>query len=365
MKSNTSSPNIQLSDVKNLSTPSTFQKRAATLRDSLAYKNYLCVLDYIARYQERRTAEAEGIYKPSDYWLEELENFDYMFDASPLIINKLRHHCSHITGLRLYDYRSNRVEAQNKFAEKLEALKAIDNEGLLVPELPDLGGYGFKINDQIFNVDTLKFYEVLIALHRGEVLREFRGAMERKVVWEIGTGWGGFSYQFKKVCPNTTYILLDIPELFVFSAVYLMTVFPDAKVAFYEKNNGQEVLKNWNKYDFIFVPNDVLHEFKPPKLDLTINMVSFQEMTSEQVEAYVKASYDLGCPYLYSLNRDKSPYNPQISGVHDIIAKYYWPHDVYVLPVTYNKMLDVAGKQERVKSPFQYKHLLGWKRMKT
>jgi hypothetical protein len=337
--------------------------RLEALRASRAYANYQRALNYVLYCQDQRNAAADPRYKPSDYWLEELQTFDYMFDASPLIINKLRQHCSHITGLRVYDYRSNRTDAQKKFAEKLAALKAAGGADLLVPESRELGGYGFDIEGELFNIDTLKFYEVLIALHRGEVLREFRGNAERKAVCEIGTGWGGFAYQFKKLCPNTTYFLLDIPELFIFSATYLMTVFPEARVGFYGEP-GEDVLANWAEYDFVFVPNHALHEFRPVKLDLTLNMVSFQEMTSEQVEAYVEMAYRLQCPYLYSLNRDRSPYNPQISGVHDIIGKYYWPHDVYVLPVTYNKMMDAAGKQERVKSPFQYKHLVGWRKLK-
>ena len=62
------------------------------------------------------------------------------------------------------------------------------------------------------------------------MLDEIR-APGRKLVWEIGAGWGGFAYQFKTLFPDVTYVIVDLPELFLFSATYLMTLFPEAKVS--------------------------------------------------------------------------------------------------------------------------------------
>ena len=56
---------------------------------------------------------------------------------------------------------------------------------------------------------------------------------------------------------------------------------------------------------------------KPERLDLTVNMVSFQEMTEAQADAYVAKAHALNCPFVYSLNRDKSAYNPEITSVSD------------------------------------------------
>src|SRR3954452_22428254 len=109
-----------------------------------------------------------------------------MLDASPLIVDKLRHHCYHVTGLKVYDYRSHKDDAQRKLQDKLEALVDAGGRDLLVPEPRELGGFGFDIDGGLYNVDTLKFYEVMIALNRGAVLGEFREAADRRVVWEIG-----------------------------------------------------------------------------------------------------------------------------------------------------------------------------------
>jgi hypothetical protein len=273
----------------------------------------------------------------------------------------------------VYDYRSHKDEAQRLFEEKLQALIAQDGLDLLVPEARILGGFGFEIEGALFNIDTLKFYEALLALQKGALLSEFRTTAERRVVWEIGAGWGGFAYQFKSLCPQVTYIITDFPELFLFSAVYLMTAFPHARVAFYGEGPAQGLPEDWQEADFVFIPNTCLDAVAPGRLDLTINMVSFQEMTTQQVEMYVQQAFNLGCPYLYSLNRDRSPYNTQLTSVRSIIDKHYWPREVTLLPVSYTKMVDKVTKKvlekktkkQKEKSDLDYTHIIGWRRVKV
>ena len=154
-----------------------------------------------------------------------------MIEASPLIVRKLRHHAFHITGIRPYDYRSKGDTRRAHFEARLQALRELAGDSLLVPESPALGGFGYDIGGRLFNVDTLKFFEVLIGMERGGVLAALRDR-ERPVVCEIGAGWGGFAYQFKTLFPRSTYVIVDFPELFLFSATYLATVFPDARLAF-------------------------------------------------------------------------------------------------------------------------------------
>ena len=88
-------------------------------------------------------------------------------------------------------------------------------------------------------------------------------------------------------------------------------------------------------------------------------MVSFQEMTDAQVVAYVRHAHARNCPFLYSLNRDKSAYNPEIESVSQIISRFYWPREISVLPVPYQKMLGDTP------SANDYKHVIGWRRVKV
>ena len=146
-------------------------------------------------------------------------------------------------------------------------------------------------------------------------------------------------------------------------------------------SSEEELDKRWLDADFIFVPNTRLKAITPPRLDLTINMVSFQEMTTDQVEAYVRHAAEQSSAYLYSLNRERSLYNPELSGVHGIIERYFWPHHIEVLPVSYTKMLDTsktATAKKKIKAAVKegmgqaansdkaamdYKHVIGWRRL--
>ena len=148
--------------------------RVEELRGSAAFQNYEQVRDHVLRIKDLEAQRSGTALQPSAYWREELENFEYMLDAHPLIIDKLRHHSYHITGLRVYDYRSNKDASRQLFAQKLEKLVDLGGHDLLVPEPPDMGGFGFEIEGQLYNIDTLKFYEVLIAMQCGGVLSELR-----------------------------------------------------------------------------------------------------------------------------------------------------------------------------------------------
>ena len=336
---------------------SAFEQQLETLRRSPAYEHYQVVR---RRVLEMRSLEARlPHYRPSAYWEEELQNFDYMLDASPLVIQKLRQHSMHITGIRAYEYRSNRDRFRQLFIEKFRELQRMAPPGLLVAESPALGGYGFAIDGALYNIDTLKFWEVLIALERGAILDEFRHAGERRLVWEIGAGWGGFPYQFKTLCPNVTYVITDFPELFLYSATYLLTLFPGARAAFWGEAPTSDLLARWQEYDFIFLPNTALTELTPPRVDLTVNMVSFQEMTHQQVDMYVKHAHEANSRFLYSLNKEHSTYNRELESVTAIIDRYYWPRQVEVLRIPYQKMLDAKP------SANDYKHIIGWRRVKT
>jgi hypothetical protein len=355
------------------------QSRIGALSTGPAYRSYLSVRERVLEMLER--GATRGTDRPSGYWREELAGFEYMLDASPLIVDKLRHHSYHLTGLKVYDYRTGKDEYERRLREKLDALLEVGDEQLFVPEPAELGGFGFPHGDGLFNLDTLKFFEAMIALDKGAVLTPLREGGERHVAWEIGAGWGGLAYTFKSLCPNSSYVIVDLPQVFLFSAVYLMTVMPDARFAFHGDGPLASLV---SENDFVFVPHWALDELDLPRLDLTLNMVSFQEMTTAQVETYVDAAWRLGSQYLYSLNRDRSHYNTELSSVGEIIERRFWPHEIPVLDMSYTELpgktkrakppgtaakLKSAGKKVKQKTARDpdgirrdYRHIVGWRR---
>ena len=111
---------------------------------SSQYRHYLDVRERVlGMIDEMQQLEA---HSPSEYWKEELVGLDYMLDASPLIIRKLREHCYHLTGLQAYDYREHHEHRRHYLDNKLALLRQQESKGLLVPESPLLGGFGFPID---------------------------------------------------------------------------------------------------------------------------------------------------------------------------------------------------------------------------
>lgn len=338
-------------------------------KKSLAYRNYLKIRDRVLFMLEEGASESS---LPSDYWEEELAGFNYMLDASPLIIEKLRHHCYHLTGLRDYDYRGHHAHLQGALEGKLRRLRQADRDNLLVPESPELGGFGYPIGGALFNLDTLKFYESLLALDKSELLAQYRTeSLQKKVIMEIGAGWGGFAYQFKTLCPGVTYIIIDLPQTLLFSAVYLMTLFPSASMFIYGDQAEDCLSETCHSYDFVFLPHYYIDRLQLSRLDLAMNMVSFQEMTTEQVRQYVRRTYELGCSNFYSLNRDRSPHNRQLTAVSSVLSEYYSISPVEVLDVPYTDVKKPSFRRvvkaytrkllhkSKVYSKFEYRHLLG------
>ncbi len=347
-----------------------------TTVQSSSYKNHLDVRDRVIAMMDEMQAHNECL--PSDYWAEELSGIDYMFDASPLVIGKLREHCHHLTGIRAYEYREHHSHRKNSFAQKLRMLQQQDGTGLQLSESPALGGFGYAIDGGLYNLDTLKFYECLIAMDRAGILGMLRAEPDEKhLVMEIGAGWGGFAWQFKTLFSNTSYVIIDLPPVLLFSAVYLKTQFPSATVFVYGDKPLETLFDNPKAYDFIFLPHYLINELKLGDLYLTINLVSFQEMTSGQVETYVKKVAQSGCPFLYSLNRDRSRHNTQLTTVSSIIDKYYDMEETRVLDMAYvdlprpvpqnvsaitrlrGLLKRFAKKQARKSSDHRYRHIVG------
>ena len=296
----------------------------------------------------------------------------FMFDASPQVIARLRHHCHLLGGAPAEDYGSDSEDAVAWLKHKLKRLVKLGGRDILVEESPALGGFGFRFEGGTYNLDTMKFYEVLIAMRRGGILNDLMATRTRRAVWEFGGGWGGFAYQFKTLCPNTTYGIVDSPERFLFSAVYLQSVFPTATLGFCCDAESVDTLSSgWREVDFLFIPSALAHELRPVQLDLAVDVVTFERLDSDRIESSVRRVHELGCPFVYSLNRRASPAGDRPSRVGEIIRKRYWPHEIPVLPVSFDETLEEVprGKSRRARlereraAPPEYQHVIGWRRL--
>jgi putative sugar O-methyltransferase len=335
--------------------------RLDELRASQGWKSYEVARDAVLEMLSLLSRSDAG-ETPSAYWREELAGFEYMLDASPFVIDKLRQHTYHITGLRTYDYRTGKDALKENLRRKRDLLVETHGGELLVPESRELGGFGYELDGELYNVDTLKFFESLIALDQAGVLDRLRKP-ERHIVWEIGGGWGGLAYHIKTVAPQLTYVISDLPEVMLFSATYLATMFPEATVRFWRgEETADELFRGWPEVDFLFVPAGIHPWLRPPQLDLTINTVSFQEMTDQQVREYVHHAADLDSDVLYSLNRDRSLYNTELSSVREIMSERFTLTPVVVASVSYNESLGSRRRRSIRPTAKAYRHVFGWRR---
>lgn len=129
---------------------------------------------------------------------------------------------------------------------------------------------------------------------------------EREVILDIGTGFGGTARLLSYYRPNSTQILVDLPETLMLTAYYLKYNFPDKKIALLEDVVSN--LDNFNNfildYDFVIVPPFILNYIEKESIDLVINSASLAFMSEVYLNYYLEhidRTLKKGA-YFYSLN---------------------------------------------------------------
>lgn len=316
--------------------------RIEKARHSEMYASYLATRNRILAMVEDMMKEGAA---PSQYWSQEVAGFEYLFDASPLILERFREHCYHITGIHSYPYRQHHGNKNGSHAQRYIELKAIDKRNLFVPESPVLGGFGYELEGGVANVDTLKFYEVLIGLDKAGLLDSLSGG---GTVIEIGAGWGGFAYQLYKKFNSIRYVIIDLPHTMLFSAIYLSNVFPKANMIMHGDADFERRLVAGD-FDFAFVPHYAADRYKYPAVKFGVNIASFQEMTADQVSGYAALLSKNHCGAIYSLNRKRSPYNNQLQSVESELSKYYRCEPIHVLDTPYTSIGKKVKAKDKIK----------------
>ena len=127
-------------------------------------------------------------------------------------------------------------------------------------------------------------------------------------------------------------------------------------MTFYGEVSHNALFDDLDHVDFLFLPAHAFSRLPIPQADVAVNLASFQEMTTGQVTAYVQTLADSGCRQLYSLNRDRSRYNPELSTVTEIIESRYKVERLEVLDVPYTVLVSKPAKEPEAAD---YRHLIG------
>ena len=297
-----------------------------------------------------------------------LASLDPLWEADRDTIADLRHHAKAITGVRRSDYSGPKGETiRARIGRDLLAVVERGDPALSIEEPPALGGFGFhaRVNGHTkrFNEDTLRFYRVLSLLQDAAVLHDFHKSATRRVVWEIGGGWGGFAYQFKTLCPNVTYLITGPSTLLLLSGVYLKTLFPSASFRFYEPERPDAFWCESSTVDFAFAPESAVASLRTPTPDLTLDLMSLETMSPARIECHVRRAHELGSRYFFSVCPVGEPPIGTASPVRSVIERFYWQHPVSA-PFYLGKRLALrAVKAGGSRGAIERTYLLGWRRL--
>jgi putative sugar O-methyltransferase len=117
------------------------------------------------------------------------------------------------------------------------------------------------------------------------ILRGFQNAGQLGTVMEIGAGNGNFPSILYHDWPPARIVLVDLPETLAVAIPYLSSLFPKAKMAMPNEIQADGFPA---EYDFAFLTPDQLALIADDSIDLALNCHSFQEMTHQQIEIYIR-----------------------------------------------------------------------------
>lgn len=321
-----------------------------------AYEDYLVVREGVRRMRE---CEDRNGVAYTDHERRAIEGLAPLWTANAEMIAQLRRWCEPLSGVRAADYASESSELATRLKRELSMLRRQGAHDLFVQESRALGGFGFEKHGELYNEDTLLFCKTLVALHDGALVQPYRASDERRLVWEIGGGWGGFACQFKTLFPNVTYLITGLPDAFLVSAVYVQALFPDARCRLFTDMPPADLFQQWEEIDFIFVPESAATTMQPPRVDLALDLSTLCQMSVDRMRAHVRRAFDLRCRYWYSLFRPDA--SAAESAVCDVVNECYWPHPI---PARRERWAPaVMGVEPEPRPDTEEAHLVGWRRV--
>ena len=273
--------------------------------------------------RQRLGTKEAGVTSPSKYWSDFCSFFDYMLWIPEESFSKLRLHTYHLTGDNYQTYYF-KIGAELFKATRQELIKDVPSDYVLYePE----GGIGFLCgNGKLVSHDILRYQQVVNTLYRYGVISPVAKASEqRKLVLEIGGGYGGLAHHLLNICRNATYIIVDLPETLLFSASYLSLLNPQKMIYIYEGRDFPEFMRSGAimSYDFVLLPNYKLDSLAHLRFDLVINVASLQEMRTSQAEEYLNFIRETCRGIFYSWNQDHQPRNKELSDLSDLLRERF------------------------------------------
>lgn len=276
-------------------------------------------------------------FRVSALWRESLRYLDFIRELSDAQLRYIRIHTSLITGAYWGDWAHNpaRFASSDAEREQLEFMRAYLDLVRDVPEaywgdepIPDeaMRLLGLPYRGRLISQDVLRYQKAITNLYDAGLL----GAPgEPRCYLEIGGGYGGFAHQIARMVPDATYIIVDLPEMLFWSAVFLRLNNPTRPLYLYDPETftAAQLDTIMGSHGFILLPHYLIERLDTfPIVDVAINMLSMQEMRDSQVHAYCAFLARNVRGWFYSENYARHVYNDELTtDLYDIFAQYFLP----------------------------------------
>ncbi len=157
--------------------------------------------------------------------------------------------------------------------------------------------YGYSIDDTFIKAgaDYLHYYATMIS-------RLVRGN-GHKFVLELGAGYGGLPYYLIRDNSDITYLDFDLPENMALTAFYLLSAFPEKKIALYGEIDL--ITANLEEYDIVLMPNFEISKIQKDSIDLVFNSYSLAEMSLETIDNYLSHFNRIAKKFIFHVNHTK------------------------------------------------------------
>lgn len=297
-------PPVSLEDLR----PISAEEHAAAREAILAGKLLIAWRGENASALDPETDFPAGNWQPGSPDNDFMEAVRHLGSADHDTINHLRYYTNTLVGMKLFYFCPNAgmrsvmplpPSPRELIASNLHRLELLIDHYLHVKScLPHemiisppwcLGEVGANIAGVIVNQDTVRQQATVATLWRSGVL----GFLRRRVaeagtahVVEIGAGHGALCLHLKRIIPELTYHIIDIPETLLFSGAYLAVTATGWPLEIAAPEAGAPVRRG----GIHLVPNYQLEALlaRLPGVDLAINISSFGEMAPAQVARYAR-----------------------------------------------------------------------------
>ncbi len=190
-------------------------------------------------------------------------------------------------------------------------------------------GFEIAIDGRRYAWDTLISLDTILSIAEADP-----GILTgRRIVADLGSGWGRVGYALKRINPLATYLLLDLPEILMISMAVLPRMLPAESASLYAETRctptlTRDVLATRGLW---FAGSQDLLKLADGAIDVFINVASFQEMKLSQVRTYFEIIDRKVAGTFYTqqyvvVSDAQRPYNA-IAGLEQYPFKPNWTED--------------------------------------